>query len=790
MSRASLERHSIADTRPIGRQERKAGHSARVAERAKSGCTAVVVMGALGVFTSVHAQTASTSSGSSAASDELGEVVVTAERRSESISKVPIAIEALDNSKLAEDTVVKETDLQALVPGLTVKATGSQNQLNYSIRGQTLDAFSGSSPGVLAYVNDVQLSSQTANALYDLDSVQVLKGPQGTLFGRNATGGAVLYSTAMPGDTFGGNATVRVGNYDLTQYQAAVDIPLVSNVLTMRLAGNVTEQNGFVTNLHDGTRLGDTDIKSERVTVKYTPIEGLTDTTVFQYGYYGGTNLVGELQTVYPVGSKGPTGIPLNDTAAAVYGAAIENYLGTEATRGPGEADLPFTSPPYRAQTRYLENTAEYDISSDLKLKNIVSVTGSNTRTTEILSGSPFGVLDLIVPSDHTGVLFGISQWSEEAQILGTTAAGRLNYIIGFYAASEKDTNIVPVTVGFGLPTPLEAFFYNYDNKDDTKAVYAQGTYDLSALTTVQGLSFTAGGRYTWEDLSLSQTPGSLFYGLPSQSMSESKPSWQFGLQEQLNSDLLLYAVTRGSWRAGNFNGTTAPINNQNQFNAETAHDFELGIKFNGSLLDHATRVNMSLYEQIVDDVQRDVYFIVDGAPASFTHNVPQARVRGVEGEGEIKLTDWLTVGANFAYTNAVYTKPTVSLYGTTITFQDYQDTPLNSGSVFADVTLPTPGAWGKMVVHADAYAQTHTYYSSLDYSLVPGTGLNGYGLVNMRFDWRKVFGSSVSVGAFVKNLTNQEYYVGGYALGGNVGLDTHIPGSPRMFGADINIAF
>jgi iron complex outermembrane recepter protein len=94
------------------------------------------------------------------------------------------------------------------------------------------------------------------------------------------------------------------------------------------------------------------------------------------------------------------------------------------------------------------------------------------------------------------------------------------------------------------------------------------------------------------------------------------------------------------------------------------------------------------------------------------------------------------------------------------------------------------------MVVHADAYAQTHTYYSSLAYSLVPGTGLNGYGLANMRFDWRKVFGSSVSVGAFVKNLTNQEYYVGGYALGGNVGIDTHIPGSPRMFGADINIAF
>jgi len=727
---------------------------------------------------------------SPASSDELGEVVVTAERRSESISKVPVAIEALDSAKLMEGTVTKEEDLQALVPGLTVKATGSQNQLNYTMRGQTLDAFSGSSPGVLAYVNDVQLSSQTANALYDLGSVQVLKGPQGTLFGRNATGGAVLYNTAGPGDTFGGFLTVRIGNYDLTQYQGAIDIPLLPSVLTVRIAGNITEQNGFVTNLFDGTHLGDTDIKSGRLTVKYTPIEGLTDTTVFQYGFYGGTNLVGELQTVYPLGAKGPDGSPLNTTAAAVYGNAILNYPATEAARGPDKAQLPYTSPPYRSDTRYLENTAEYDFSSDLKVKNIVSLTGSNTRTTEILSGSPFGVLDLIDPANLSGVLFGISQWSEEAQILGVTAAGRLNYIFGFYAASEKDTNIVPVTVGFGLPAPIEAFNYNYDNKDDTKAVYAQGTYDLSQLTSVQGLSFTVGGRYTWEDLSLSQTQGSLFFGMPSQSTAEKKPSWQFGIQDQINNELLVYAVTRGSWRAGNFNGTTAPINDQNQFNAETVRDYELGLKFNGSISDLPTRFDLAVYEEIIDDVQRDVYFLVDGAPASFTHNVPQARVRGVEGEGEIKLNEWLTLGANFAYTNAVYTKPTVSLFGTTITFQDYQDTPLNSGSIFGDVTLPTPGEWGKMVVHADMYAQTHTYYSSLAYSLVPGTGLNGYGLVNMRYDWHKAFGSAFSVGAFVKNLTDQTYYVGGYALGGNVGLDTHIPGSPRMFGADINFTF
>jgi iron complex outermembrane receptor protein len=726
--------------------------------------------------------------GANGASTQVGEVVVTAQRRSESISKVPVAISALDSNKLRENTVTRESDLQSLVPGLTVKATGSQNQLNYTIRGQTLDAFSGSSPGVLAYVNDVAQSSQTASSLYDLSSVQVLKGPQGTLFGRNATGGAVLYNTTMPGDAFGGYATFRYAAYDLLQFQGAVDAPLAPGLLTVRLAADIRKQQGFVENLRDGTHLGDTDAKSGRVTVKFTPTDKFKDITVFQYGAYGGTNLVGELQSVNKVGST-YNGQPLNATGDAIYGAALENYVARQQALGPDKVDLVYTSPPFLSNTRYLENTAEYTVSPNLQFKNIVSLSNSHTRTTEILSGSPFGVIDLLTPA-HVGTYFGISQWSEEAQVLGHALSGNLKYIVGVYAASEKDTDVVPVTVGFGLPTPLAAFNYNYNDTDDTKAVYAQGTYDLSSLTSVHGLSFTAGYRYTWEDLRLDQTPGSIFYGMPTQTMSESKPSWQLGLQYQMNNHLLLYVVSRGSWRAGNFNGTTTPVNDQNQFNAETTWDVELGTKFNGEILGRSTRLNFDIYQQTIENVQRDVYFNINNTPASFTHNVPQARVRGVEGDVEVRLLDWLTVGGNFAYTDAVYTRPTVALFGQNITFGDYQDTPKYTGSAFVTLTLPTPAEWGPMTLHADAYGQSHTWYSSLAFSIDPGTSLPGYGLVNLRYDWRKIMGSSVSLGAFVRNLTDTTYYVGGYALGADVGINTRIPGSPRMWGLDLNYAF
>ena len=213
--------------------------------------------------TAVAASTAARPSGG-----DLEEITVTATRRAESQSKVPVAVTAFNSESLVARGITTETDLQQSVPGLTVKTTASQNQINYTIRGQTLDAFSGSSPGVLPYFNDVVVSSQTATAFYDLASVQVLKGPQGTLFGRNATGGAVLYTSADASDTFGGYFTIKNGNYDLREYQGAINLPVVAGKVDLRLAADFTNETGYVTNLTDGSTLGDTAAKSGRATLR------------------------------------------------------------------------------------------------------------------------------------------------------------------------------------------------------------------------------------------------------------------------------------------------------------------------------------------------------------------------------------------------------------------------------------------------------------------------------------------------------------------------------------------
>lgn len=775
-------------------------------ERRSRGRSGAVILAAVLVPAAVHAQvssekaTAASPTAATSPTDQLAEVTVTATRRREAESRVAVAVTAFDRSQLEQREILTETDLQSAVPGLTVKTTASQNQVNYDIRGQTLDAFSGSSPGVLQYYNDVLVSNQTATAFYDLASIQVLKGPQGTLFGRNATGGAVLYNTVQPGNDWDGYLTVRNGNYGLSDYQGAIDIPIVMGKAALRLAADVTNENGYVRDPTDNTTLGDTAAKSVRVTLKLTPSASLNSVTVFQYGYYGGTELMGGLYSYYKVGQTN-NGYALNDTAALLYTpggpfwspalaalvpGGIAQELATQQ-KNPYNESLPFT-PRHISQEYYLENTTSYDIAPDMVLKNIVSYQHHHTREDAALSGARLGVLDIADYPGTTGFRYKINQWSEELQLQGLTARRKLRYIMGFYAAVEDDNTDIPTVVGLSLPAPLVFFHHQWSDTDRTQAGYLQVTYDLSSFA--HGLSATLGGRQTWEQITLTQGPTSNFAGFPTQALQENAPSWQAGLQEQLTPALLLYVVQRGSWRAGNFNGTTTPVDNQNEYGPEYTHDWEVGAKFAGRLLDHPLHLDLALYDQVTADVQRDIYFDINGAPSSFTHNVPQGEVKGVELDSEVLLTDWLTVGGAGAFGDGTYPKGKVTLFGQSLTFSNYQDLARWTGSLYARVRLPVPSNWGTMSFRADGYYQTSQAFTSLLDSIAPGTLLPPYALMNLRYDWQNIMGSDASVAVYVKNVLNREYYLGGFGLGPDVGFNTAVIGPPRQFAVELNYKF
>src|SRR3546814_4508387 len=163
-----------------------------------------------------------------------------------------------------------------------------------------------------------RLNSGGASTFYDLESIQVLKGPQGTLFGRNTTGGAVLYTSTKPKDEFGGYATLRGGNYGLAEGQGAINVPLLDHTLLLRIAGNVVHQDGWQKNLYDGRHLGTVSRQSGRVSLLWQPNDALQNLTVMSIDHVGGNSTATRLKTVNRCGDTN-NGYALNCSADYLF---------------------------------------------------------------------------------------------------------------------------------------------------------------------------------------------------------------------------------------------------------------------------------------------------------------------------------------------------------------------------------------------------------------------------------------------------------------------------------------
>ncbi len=232
---------------------------------------------------------------------QLEEVMVTARRRDESLAEVPISVQALGAEALKQKQVSSDADLQVAVPGLTIRQTQGNNSLTYSIRGQSADTFSGSPSAVVSYLNEVPLVIGGASTFYDLQSIQVLKGPQGTLFGRNTTGGAVLFSTAQPSAEQEASLKVKAGNYDLREVEGMVNQPL-SDQFQLRVAANSIRKDGYIENVNTGRDHGDIGRDSARLSLAMLLSERLDNTLMYSYSRSDGTNTGASVQRLYSCG--------------------------------------------------------------------------------------------------------------------------------------------------------------------------------------------------------------------------------------------------------------------------------------------------------------------------------------------------------------------------------------------------------------------------------------------------------------------------------------------------------
>src|SRR3984885_3454167 len=393
-------------------------------------------------------------------SSALHEIVVTARRQNEDLEKVPVAVDALSTSALTEQHVTTEQELQTAVPGLMTVASTSTNQLAFSIRGQALDAYSYTSPTVLAYFDEFQTGGISSTTFFDLQSVQVLKGPQGTLFGRNATGGAVLYTSTQPGKELKGYFNYTAGNFNEQKVEGAVTIPL-AEWASVRLAAEDEHRDGYEHNIYLNVDEGSSDNRNFRGTLLLTPLDALQNTTTIQYGRQFGNQGASKTAGVYincpPSPSCAavelyPPGVPTGGTypaKLATYNGLL-NFVGMQASQ-------PFwnvwndADGGHDAQLKEAVNKTTYTVNDELSIKNIVGHNQVASRDQNDGDGSPFALLTAGTSgTSREGLLYSTEQYSEELQFVGTAFAKRLNYLVGGYYDRDNEGQNAPLNIGCG----------------------------------------------------------------------------------------------------------------------------------------------------------------------------------------------------------------------------------------------------------------------------------------------------------------------------------------------------
>jgi iron complex outermembrane recepter protein len=734
-------------------------------------------------------------------STTLDEVIVTARRRDESLQQVPIAITAIDNEALQRQGVSTLTDLQQLVPSayVTGYSHGSTQQF-FSIRGQSESGLNtgggaGGGPAVVGYFSEVPVPMSGPGLYYDLQSVDVLKGPQGTLFGRNTTGGAVLFEPQRPDlERVSGYGQLLAGNYDRAQGEAAINLPIIDGKLAIRIAGQMESREGYTRDVNTGVDYDNRHFQAARIGVLFQPNDAVED-------YF-----IGNYLSVMEHG-PGAELIAANPATSAA-GASILNYLAAQQARGVRATAL---DTPELDQGIFfnLINKTSIKLSDDIRLRNILSYSGQRVRRDDDEDGTTLVLLDSLGPAPGTWQA-DTTTTTEELQLQGNSAAGALNWQTGVYY--EKDSTPNPAKQSFTQQVVLLPFFFNTTDTDlggTTTGLYGQGTYKLNQL--LEGLSFTAGYRYTWDrlhegysqTLSAARTPapgdfclsiaGGLLYPHCTvyAAAKHGGDSYTVGFDYQASPATLLYLVSRQGYKSGGFNIVAATVGDVSSpafsYKPETVRDVELGLKTEWSLGTLHGRTNLALYNSWYLNAQVNTSELIDNEQEAVTQNAARATIRGLELENTLQPTSSTELTLNYSYMDALYTRYITPL-GQDLSHLPYAYAPKNKASASARARLPLPASLGEVWLGGNFSYQDRVFAGFS--AVTPGSYVPSYGLVGLRGDWERINGSGLSASLFVTNLADRVYRVTNEDLYTTIGSSTTVYGEPRMYGVTLKYHF
>ncbi|MGE3690411.1 MAG: TonB-dependent receptor [Novosphingobium sp.] len=645
------------------------------------------------------------------------DIVVTARRTEEKLLDVPISITVYNQEQLSNRNIANSADLAAYTPSLTVNSRFGPEKASFAIRGFSQDL--NTLPTVGVYFADVvapRLSSNITSgngagvgSMFDLQNVQVLKGPQGTLFGRNTTGGAILLVPQKPKDTFGGYAEASVGNHNAYRLEAVVNVP-ISDTVRIRAGIDRYKRDGYLNNRSGigPDKFNDINYFAARLGIVADLTPDLENYTLFTYSRSHTNGSTGKIVLCDP-------------TAATSFGAGFRDALCTqlanEATQKFGYYDVSGTDPDadLLQTTWQIINTTTWKASENLTVKNIFSYGQSKERYSFNIEGDFPVVAPLTVPTPFVTTYGGPNngqgdQWTltEELQLIGQTSDGRLTWQAGGYmelsrpnsgqeqytaVASNctdihnfKCTTLSPILSSIGI-AKNNYYYRNF-------GLYAQATFKIT-----NQLSLTAGIRNTWDwvkedadnirvtpsptgplsiTCSRAATPANPSAPAPNTALltngacgigrtfltESSKPTWLVGLDYKPTTDMLVYAKYARGYRGGGVNEANRLFE---VWQPEFVDAYEIGLKASWR---GAVRGNVSIAGFWNDFKSQQVSIFIPqctNTPAApdplctapaFTgingiQNLGKSRLRGIELDGSLFFGDNLRLDVGYAYLDA-----------------------------------------------------------------------------------------------------------------------------------------
>lgn len=752
----------------------------------------------------------------------LEEVVVTARRREESIQDVPIAVTAMSDEFLRTQSIGQIEDLGTKVPSLRISGAGaSVNEPLISLRGQRpAEPAFNQDQAVAMYFNDIVLApTQGSNlGMYDLQNLQVLKGPQGTLFGRNSTGGAILLTPKRPGDELGGYMEVKVGDYNLAGFEGAVDIPVNDN-LQMRLAAHKLDRDGYQKNVANnalnGDRYGDEHSEGVRLSINYST-ERLNNLTVLALDE-------NRIAAAVPFANVINTSAGLGWAAGAgylpEYTAGVRRNI---ANDDPWEIETDVDSEEY-VQNVFAANTTEFEINDNLSVKSILGYRKVTFETATDVDGTAFAGWGTPtsstsrVTADPTPTVLESEFFSGELQLLGTALDDHLEWIGGVYWSETDATQDYKVQQAPG----------SYDNGISTAINTSYGVFGETTYHFTEQWSVTAGARQSWDEREMSVSkwsdldrtrctvrgPGGSALSTCERNVDADfdAPTWRVSGNFTPEVGVLHYASMSTGYRAGGFNTRGNSDLTLQPFEEENVTTYEIGHKADWDLAGMPLRTNTAIYFQDYTDLHQTRSLYENSLLVTRTENAGKAEITGFEVEATLLPTDNLKLNVSYSYVDAKFVEKTDLLGGVEVDTSDnaFAYIPEHSATASATYTLPVDASVGEMSLMASAYWQdemtTHPlvkqfgllparmggYWSDADVRAMQDYSKeDSYAIWNARFDWRGVMGSSFDVAAYINNATNEQYVLGGLNVVDSGGYGAATYGAPRTIGASVRYSF